>query len=935
MSPLVEREYGIEILESMFQDCVNGRGGVLTVSGPVATGKTELLHSFAEKALREDALVVSATASRSERELRFEVLAQLFQTIAGNLEHKEQVARLLNSQACTIVLSDGPEEDTEKAYAQVFQTLWMILVREMSRRPVVLLVDDLQYVDESSMRGLLFLARRLKFARVLMVFAEQARPHDKQYSLFRADLFRQSHCRRLRLTPLTAHGVTQMLGEEIGAEQARLLAPEFLDATGGNPLLVRALMDDRVGTGRLTAPTYEDHFGGAFGEALMTCLHRLDQPALNVATMVAVLGESAAPDLVAAMLGADAETVRRCGDILNVTGILSGWRFRHQAAEAALLGRIAPDERRSLHNRAASLLHRVATPRETVSRHLVAAGASLPAWSVELLRETAEEALFSERVEDAIQYLELAHSTCRDSRKRGTITALLTVLEWRSDPSTASRRFPLLGSLLAQGQLSQRDAGTFLRLLLWHGDVAEAEEVLDQLAELPPPDDPAAVAEMRFLRTWLGHSYPRLARRFKAVAAEPAQAAAVTADPQCQAADVLATALSDGIDDAVINQAEQLLENLQLYDSTLEPLTSVLATLVYGDRSQIAARWCDSLLAQAAERRAPTWQAVLSSSRGEIALRQGDLLLARESARDALTHVSLERWGMSGGSPLSVLLRSATEMGDLGEAARVARQPVPQSVLEARFGLQYLQARGHYYLAKGWSHTARNDFQLCGELATDWKIDIPGLVLWRLDLAEAYLQLGKADGARTLVEEQLERTPAQHPRARGMALRVLAATAAPVARPRMLADAAEALTASDDRLELARTLTDLAHAHDALGDTDQARKMARQARDLAVRCHAEPLVQRAALIADQQSAGLPVSGFVDERDGDPIAVLSDSERRVAALAAQGNTNRQIARRLFITVSTVEQHLTSTYRKLKVNKRADLPSGLELLSVDTA
>ena len=55
-----------------------------------------------------------------------------------------------------------------------------------------------------------------------------------------------------------------------------------------------------------------------------------------------------------------------------------------------------------------------------------------------------------------------------------------------------------------------------------------------------------------------------------------------------------------------------------------------------------------------------------------------------------------------------------------------------------------------------------------------------------------------------------------------------------------------------------------------------------------------------------------------------LAQLSDAEQRVAMLAAYGYTNGQIARKLYITVSTVEQHLTRVYRKLGVTGRAELP-----------
>ena len=62
-------------------------------------------------------------------------------------------------------------------------------------------------------------------------------------------------------------------------------------------------------------------------------------------------------------------------------------------------------------------------------------------------------------------------------------------------------------------------------------------------------------------------------------------------------------------------------------------------------------------------------------------------------------------------------------------------------------------------------------------------------------------------------------------------------------------------------------------------------------------------------------------------DGDGRPALSDSELRVAELAAKGHTNREISGILYITVSTVEQHLTRVYRKLNVTRRRDLPHDL--------
>jgi DNA-binding CsgD family transcriptional regulator len=118
------------------------------------------------------------------------------------------------------------------------------------------------------------------------------------------------------------------------------------------------------------------------------------------------------------------------------------------------------------------------------------------------------------------------------------------------------------------------------------------------------------------------------------------------------------------------------------------------------------------------------------------------------------------------------------------------------------------------------------------------------------------------------------------------------------------------------------------------GELDRARMVARRASSMAKACHAEPLLERSS--SRQTERHFVVRPDVIEISGAAnTSTLSDAERRVATLAAQGYTNRQIARRLFITVSTVEQHLTRAYRKLNVNRRTDLPIGIEVMTVDSA
>jgi DNA-binding CsgD family transcriptional regulator len=201
---------------------------------------------------------------------------------------------------------------------------------------------------------------------------------------------------------------------------------------------------------------------------------------------------------------------------------------------------------------------------------------------------------------------------------------------------------------------------------------------------------------------------------------------------------------------------------------------------------------------------------------------------------------------------------------------------------------------------------------------------VPALVPWRSGAATAYLRLGERVKARQLAERQLELTR-EGSRSRGMTLRVLAAARVPRHRTVLLREAVDVLQGAGDRLELVGALADLYHAHRAMGERRGADALVRHALRLAKECQAEPLQQsllhEAAGEVPEPARAEP--GLVTGLGVTGLGELSKAERRVIALAAVGHTNREIAGKLFITVSTVEQHLTRAYRKLNVTNRADL------------
>ena len=137
----------------------------------------------------------------------------------------------------------------------------------------------------------------------------------------------------------------------------------------------------------------------------------------------------------------------------------------------------------------------------------------------------------------------------------------------------------------------------------------------------------------------------------------------------------------------------------------------------------------------------------------------------------------------------------------------------------------------------------------------------------------------------------------------------------------MLRDSVTAVQHSPARLEHARSLTDLGAALRRAGHRRDAQQVLRHGLDIADRCGALRLARRARqeLIA---TGARPRRAALNGRDA-----LTPSERRVAQLAADGLGNREIAQALFVTMRTVEGHLTNTYTKLNIRARSELAAAL--------
>ena len=668
--------------------------------------------------------------------------------------------------------------------------------------------------------------------------------------------------------------------------------------------------------------------GAEFRHAVLDCLHRWDPGLQRVASGLAVLGDHARADLLAELLDLRTQPTAQLLEVLAAAGITDDDRLRHKEIVDTVLGGLPPDEASDLHVRAAELLDKYGIGAQAAARHLVAADAVPGPWAVRVLRQAADECAADDPAR-AVKHLELAMRAVDDERELVAVRAALVRVAWRVNPSVAARHLPTLRRALADGALGWRDAVPVVRHALWHGELDAAIAQLRTMAATAGPLDARTTAELRLTVEWIfGSLREQVPDDVRTLLTSTDRT--TSANPWVQTGQLTGSWLR-GAGREVANCAEHILQDC-LADMVPEVGAIALLALEHTDRQERAQYWAGLLAERAAAKNATVWQSVLGCVEAEFALRRGDLLVAKAKASAALDLLPAQSWGVLIGYPLSILVLVDTAMGNLDEAAAVLDRPVPDAMAATAFGQRYLHASGHHNLTAGRTMAALEDFERCASWARARELDTPATVPWRGDLAQTLLRLGREKEARALASAQLAKGDAIGGlRSRGIALRVLAACAVSKERVTLLRDSAHHLERCGDRLELAKTLADLGEVHREFGQLASARLVLRKAEQLAKACQADVLtVEEVRIPAERQPREAALG---EEVPAAGIAALSEAERKVAELAAYGYANREIGRKLYITVSTVEQHLTRVYRKLNVARRTDLLT--ELARYDAA
>jgi len=927
---LIERERQIALLRALLSDGWLGQGSLAVISGPGSSGKTALLDVFAEDAASGGAIVIRASASRGEDTVPLGVVSRLLAVAkhTKGAEDGEGASQVTGAEVPEVPDCEAMPDETW--LVPQLRELSGIIMSLAARHLVTICIDDLHHADQHSQQCLLSLFRQLRATRVVVVLTG-CLCHNPECLRLNAELMSLPRCHYFGLKLLSRSGTTAALNRHLGRRYGQELAGQVHELTGGDPVLIRALVEDFHVSER-SKPT-ELAPGPSFCYAVMASLFRGDRAILEAAQALAILDVHASAGLLEEMLDLTPEAVTLAIDALCGRGLLDSdtYRFRHDAVRGAVRLSLDTDQRASLNGSAACALHKRGAPATVVSRYIVAAGGLADPWAVPTLQEAAAQALREDDVSLALSCLWLAYRECSDERQRVAIMVMLLWAQWRVNPSRAAQLLPNLTASALEVGLTEPDTAALAALLLWFGRPDQAVTVLNASEQ---DRETSAIPSLgigpgpELVRGWLACSYPGLADAVKGLPYGAGEADCASVPGKSTSPPVTVLDILDGSSAWAANGgAERILEGSHLDNGSLPSIAMALLSLSYTEQHLQARQWCDLLGSEARERRAPMWQALFAAIRATIDIRQGKIREAEMSARDALTLVAPEGWGVAVGVPVAGLLLSTIALGKFEEAASCLSIRIPEAMHESLFELLYLDARGRYYMAIGRPHASLDDFQRCGELLGDWGTDLPVFIPWRAGAAQVLLSFGEVDRARRLVKEQLSLLGSRSFRERGTSLRVLAATCELNRRPELLRKSADKLARSGDTFELALTISELSRVYHALGDKTQARALMRRAAWLAKACGVElpGLVKPSAVSA--RTPGRGTCG-TEQAVSDLASQLSQAELRVAVLAAGGHTNRQIAGMLFITISTVEQHLTRVYRKLRTQRRTELAAALQ-------
>jgi DNA-binding CsgD family transcriptional regulator len=894
-------------LDELVRDAAAGRGGALVIEGDPGVGKTALLEDAAQRASRLSVLRVAGV--ESELTLPYAALHQL----CGRMIARRDRLPAPQSDALAVALGGlaGPAPDRFLVSLGVLG----LLSDFAAERPLLCLVDDVQWIDQESLQALAFVARRAE-----------------------ADAFAVLFSTRVALDALA--GVPRLVVEGLAEPDARTLlasvAPGRLDPrvrdriiaeTHGNPLALLELphglsLDQLAGGFGLPDP---GRLSSRIEEGFLRRVRASPVQTQQLLLLIAAdpVGDTSVLRRAADALGLSLDSDAGPAEADGLISVASHVRFRHPLVRSAIYRTASPIDRRAAHGALAGAVDADAD-RDRRAWHL-AHGTIFPSDEVaEELERSADRAKSRGGPAAAAAFLELAANLTSDARRRATLT--IASAESKYDAGTLPQASALLDRL-DPASLDEADRAHLdliqARILFTAGGSGETVVLMAKAAKRLEAID-VDLARATYLHAFSAGTF--LGRD-------------VTLDQWLDLGRAASAVTSPA---GPANARDMLLDGLALqftagYTQSLVPLRQALGTLAAGHQyveNSIEVSWlacCVAIIVWDDN----SWH-VLSAKFVDEGHRTGALVhllaavqmraIERVLAGDFAEAASLVEEknllttviGPTHGGDSAAIFLAAWQGHELKDAADALPSPSKTWGFEADVSCYatavLCNALGQYKPAMEAARTFLEDAN------GRWAPALPELV-------EAAMRCGQPELARLAVDRLATTTAASGTHwAAGLEALCRALTSDND-------DAERRFLESIDHLNQTRVVTSLARVKLLYGEWLRrqgrrldARRQLRAASDMFVSMGAEAFAARARRELSATGERLP------KRSVSPAVQLTAQETQIVRLAMDGQANAQIAAQMFISPRTVEYHLHKIFTKLGITSRNQLARALQQTAV---
>lgn len=924
LGKLLDRTAEVGAIAAALKSARSGSGAALLVEGVAGIGKTRLLTYACQRAEQAGMKVLVGRAAEFEGGYAWGVARQLFEP-----ELRAEGAQRLAGDAVALAapaLTHSSYQGEEDPFS-VLHGLYWLTVDIAQRAPLLVAVDDLHWADQPSQRFVAHLARRLDGLPVLLVVTvREPRAGTAQEKALISGLAAEANVTTLRPAALSDTACAELIRGALGGDPSPAFLAACREITGGNPLLLSALLAGLAAEGvkgtEADVPHLRRLTPGTVSRSVLLQLGRMPSVTLEAARAVAVLGTAASTARAGRLAGLDGDACAEAVGTLMTEGLIEGehaLRFVHPLVRSVIYHDLAPPLRQRWHQRAARMLDADGASAEEVTVHLLAAGQVGDPWVVAKLRRAAADAYRRGAPDVAALCLQRALAEPPPAAARADVLLELGRVQALHAPAAAVGH---LEEALAATPDWPRRGEIALALggaLALCGRFADAVDVL-QAAIGDHGDDRSALVtslEATLLNTarWDLGKRPVTRPLLDQLRARAERGEKL--DPQVHA-NLAIELLAAGIDRdrAVRHAREAVLATPQLMSVTPTALPEAVSVLVCAGLGDEAAADAQAWLRLAQQRGWPLASAVAACVAALAAQYGGDVSQALAYGQQAVASGG-DSWISS--IATAFMIPALIDRGAIEQARAMLADRQLAGDLGPTWPYNVIRhARGCLHAAAGDYTSAVRDLLETGEIAQRFGIWNPALLPWRSGAALSLSALGDREQAVRLCAAEVELAKRWGVgRAIGIALRAAGVVEGTGRGIELLTEAVTVLRPSAAPLELARALTDLGSAHRRGGSRAMARDLLSEGLDLA---HA----LGGLALADRARQELVAAGVRPRRDAlRGRDALTPSELRVAQLAAAGQTNRQIAQALFVTQRTVENHLTSSYGKLGISSRSGL------------